>query len=1110
MDNGLLQKPFSRDAYLELISTLFPSQFKEDVNKVVLPSAVTVVETAQFLGKCELEDEPVYVFEVEHNASESARISISSDVFKIMREHDSIRALVAFKAKKSEQWRLSLMTIDYHLDEKGKVTSDISNPRRYSFLLGPGTKVHTPAKQLAKSVTGFEDLLARFSLEVVNKDFYNDVAIKFTELIGGTRVIKNKTREFPGLLVTPSGTTKEIQQEFAVRLIGRLVFCWFLKQSKSSAGIPLMPEELLSLNSSKSCKNYYENIIEPVFFETLNKDKKDRDNKYKSGAYEMVPYLNGGLFDAHDRDFYKQDKVVPDEWLSGLFEIFETYNFTIDENTISDIELSVDPEMLGRIFENLLAEINPETGKSARKSTGSFYTPREIVNYMVDESITESLANTTGIERSKIAALVSYDLSDDRDHPLSSQDRRKIVEHVGKLRILDPACGSAAFPIGILQKLTMILQRVDPDAKIWEELQLKSIPDASLRKAISSRMKREDYDWVRKLGLIRDVIYGVDIQPIATEVAKLRCYLTLIVEEKIDDSAPNRGVEPLPNLDFKFVSANSLIQLEEVSQLGVFQDNDTSERLRELRIAYFNATNKKEKQACRNDYQVVVEDGELYVDERIGQLKSFHPFETNRVAQFFDPEYMFGESKGFDIVIGNPPYIGEKGNKTLFDSIKKTPLGRKFYLGKMDLFYFFFHLGVDMLKEGGVLSYISTNYFVTATGAKKLIDDFQERTTILKFINFNELKVFESALGQHNMITLLQKGKFEKTASTVMTKRSGFPKNSADVLRSILGGEDPETAYYALAQDDLFDKGYIRLSNSEGSPVDAVLDKMLVNSDSLGDLCEINTGIQTGADKVSQRHIDKFGVSAQKGDGIFVFDRGGLKELGLSKGFIKPWFKNSDVQKYSTSLDHKYELALTNFMKDETQFPAYFTYLNKFKMVLQSRSQMEHCLDWFDLHQIRMKDKNKTGEIKKMVFDKEKIVAPQRSSTNTFGYNDIPWYASADVYFITPKSNELSLKTLLGLLNSKLYFAWLYNRGKRKGEMLELYQEPLTKIPIPNRNSQNVQLFDEIEKYVEIILAKLADNPDGDISTQQTKIDSLVYELFDLSADDIELVEAIS
>ncbi|HYT40944.1 MAG TPA: hypothetical protein VEP90_01240, partial [Methylomirabilota bacterium] len=403
-----------------------------------------------------------------------------------MRSSAIFRALAIFHSPNSDDWRLSLMTATPERTEKGKVALSYSNPKRLSFFLGPNAKVNTPTKFILKRerVINFDDLKSRFSLEVVNKEFYKEISELFTQLVGGS-VYKGKHKEdYVPLLKLPDILDKsQTSLEFAVRLIGRVIFCWFLREKKSNQSKSLMPHDLLSLEAVKNNPDYYHKVLEPIFFEVLNKPGKSRKDDFAKEPFSSIPYLNGGLFSPHDDDFFSYNEsrqttnhnmvVIPDEWIRRFFDVLETYNFTIDENTSFDEELSIDPEMLGRIFENLLAEINPETGESARKSTGSYYTPRVIVNYMVDESLLLYLKSQTQIDEEKLRAAISYDLHDDEENPLTTSERERIINALEKVKILDPACGSGAFPIGALQKIVFILQQTDPEGQLWFKKQIR-------------------------------------------------------------------------------------------------------------------------------------------------------------------------------------------------------------------------------------------------------------------------------------------------------------------------------------------------------------------------------------------------------------------------------------------------------------------------------------------------------------------------------------------------------------------------------------------------------------------------------------------------------------
>ena len=388
----ILSNPFSQSEFTDFINGFFPD-FKLDQRKVEVGSSG--FSEVLRLGESSLLMTSVLIVRSTKNVN--SRISLTNNSFKILKAHNIYRALIVYVNNDDSIWRLSLLTAVPTFDSTGKVVVRYSNPRRHSYVLGSDVGIATARKYLANMgpITDFENLQFRFSVEAVNKDFYKEIAEHFYELVGRyddkKEVIKKPILKLPG-----RKTKIEDLQNYSVRLLGRIIFLWFLKQKTSATGDPLLPSELLSKKNS-NFSNILHDRVEPIFFEVLNKQIPQRDSEFQQGLYGKVPYLNGGLFHAFDGeagDFYnvntkQSDIEIPDNWFIGLFRTLDTYNFTIDENLENDVDLSIDPEMLGRVFENLLAEINPETGQIARKSTGSYYTPRAIVNFMVDETLTE-------------------------------------------------------------------------------------------------------------------------------------------------------------------------------------------------------------------------------------------------------------------------------------------------------------------------------------------------------------------------------------------------------------------------------------------------------------------------------------------------------------------------------------------------------------------------------------------------------------------------------------------------------------------------------------------------------------------------------------------------
>ena len=751
MQRDELSKDFSLSIFKNLVTGLVDAELYSESKDIQHNS--NVIKSAQNIGHF-LDNRFNNVLVLTHSATVSARVKLATDTFRLMAENNIDKALVAYVSTKEEQvWRLSFISIS--LDEvKGRIKKTFSNPKRYSFILGPEAKTLTPYQYLIQKgqVSNIEELQKRFSLEVVNNEFYREIAKLYDELVG--------TEKTERLLKHPS--TGDESHEFAVRLIGRIIFCWFLREKKSNEGLPLIPDEVLSRDASTT-DNYYHNTLAPLFFEVLNKPIENRTARFANDGFSKIPYLNGGLFSNDDIDSYRFDKDlemsvpglvnVPDEWLRKLFDLLERFNFTVDENTSFDTDLSIDPEMLGRVFENLLARINPETGETVRKSTGSFYTPREIVDYMVDSSLVEYLREATNVSRNKLEALVSYNLLDDKGNELNKTESESVLLALSTLTVIDPACGSGAFPIGMLQKIVFVVSILDPEAKWWLAKQLQGATPELRRE-----FENKGVDYIRKLGVIRQTIYGVDIQPIATEISRLRCFLTLVVDEVIDDSQKNRGIRPLPNLEFKFVTANTLLPLPEQRfrsghiQQDIF-DNSQQTKIDKLRflIDEFFSASASEKSEIKAEYRYVQNQlwNDMHRSSAYGQqslaLTGWDPFEHTPSA-WFDQEWMFGIKEGFDIVIGNPPYMSAL--KSVKDNAENRNSYRLLYKelsGAFDLYAAFLLRGLQLMKTKGVYSWIIPNKLTVASYAQGTYKLLKEQG-LISIVSVSMAKVFDASV----------------------------------------------------------------------------------------------------------------------------------------------------------------------------------------------------------------------------------------------------------------------------------------------------------------------------------------------------------------------------
>jgi len=789
-----LQNPYDRILFAkEVLKPVFGSGFNllntmiEATEKPNL-SESKVIDQVKIYANIKLEDgTEITCYEIVLQPTvriERSKVIIQRYIRKLLTTGQG--ALVNFITPvDNNAWRLTLIAKDSVITDDS-IEEKYTNAKRYTYLVGPSENCRTVAERLEilsiEKNLDFDAVINAFSVEKLNKAFYKDITAQFYQLIGATigkgksTKIYTRTLQLPGI----NNENNRAYQEFAVRLIGRTVFCWFLKVKKSEAGIALLPEHLLSSESVKQNPNYYHNILERLFFQTLNTPVERRLGGLPKGC-EYIPFLNGGLFEAQIDDYYKFSEstnlsinydslIIPDEWFIDFFEKLEQYNFTIDENSVSDVEVSVDPEMLGSIFENLLAEIDPDSGETARKATGSFYTPREIVDYMATQSLVCYLNNETGITKGRVEAI--FKIESELDFSLTEEE--KILLALDKLKILDPACGSGAFPMGILQKIVLALQKIDYNAEWWINRQVSKNNNPIGKTRLLEKL-RKNPDYARKIGIIQNSLYGVDIQPIAAEISKLRCFLTLIVDEHINESKPNRGIEPLPNLEFKFVTADTLLKLpDETTQVPIYNAKrkknplELLTEIQQVRLDYLESFGDRKQNLKEKFHQLQKEifDQQGFFGEvennRAFKIANWHPF-SHEKTDWFDPEWMFG-IKSFDIVIGNPPY-GAKVNKEQISAFKQT-----YQLKTSETAILFIERGFTLTDKNGILTYIIPKSFSFASNYQATRQFLQPTLAILSDCGkaFEEVKL-------EACVTLINKKQTSSSyVSTKFTDKKSF------------------------------------------------------------------------------------------------------------------------------------------------------------------------------------------------------------------------------------------------------------------------------------------------------------------------------------------------
>lgn len=1001
-----LTKAYNRNDFTDfLYDDFLPEDFQLSEEPIYFDSKKLV--EGWKLGSSDELDLTVYEFRTNLSDNRDPRVTLTREVAKIMKEQDSnSNALVVFYSDASKQWRLSLITTDF-VREDGKIKRLYSNPRRFSFLLGTGCKKHTPESMLSKKVISFDDLKKRFDVEVVNKEFYSKIAGLFYRFIDEAKYPNADRKKF-----------------FAVKLIGRIIFCWFLKKKKSDSGKPLMPEELLSLESLKKHQNYFHSVLEPLFFEVLNTPVEKRTSAALLQIEDFaksIPFLNGGLFEPDDDDKYQGTASygvieIADSWFHDLFELLEMYNFTINENTPVDVELSIDPEMLGRIFENLLAEINPETGESARKATGSFYTPREIVEYMVNESLKAYLLQKVEIDEETVDKLLNWS---EEAPELSKSQSNEILEALDTMKVLDPACGSGAFPMGILQKTALVLEKIDPQSINWIVKIIEKIDNPMIKKMVEDQLQKEDWSYVHKLGIIQKSIYGVDIQPIAVEISKLRFFLSLIIDCKIDDKEENRGVKPLPNLETKFVCANTLIGLES-NEFDVFieQNPDVAQTKQELfltRRAYFGTQTKEEKEKIKAKdkelnqklFRLVSNIYASTTTAAIQKLVAWNPYKHNEVAPFFDPEWMFGVKNGFDAVIGNPPYVQLQNNGGELAKIYEKR-GYASFAKTGDIYCLFYELGSKLLKKGGNLCFITSNKWMRAGYGEKLRDFFAKNVNPKLLVDFAGVKVFDTATVDTNIL-LFENGKNEgKTQSCIATS---LTKDGLANLSDFVRQNSAECAFSS-------NESWVILS-----PIEQSIKKKI---ESVGvplknwDI-SINYGIKTGFN-------DAFIINGSKRNEILANCKTD-EERKRTEAIIRPILRGRDIKRYSYEYADLYLIAtFPSKHYDIEKYPAVKEYLLTFGMERLEQTGKEYKINGEKI-KARKKTNNKWFETQDSIsywedFDKPKIVWGEISDKSKFAFDfDGIFMPEATSFYM----NGEKIEFLFAALNSSLS-EWFFSK----------------------------------------------------------------------------------
>ena len=764
-----------------------------------------------------------------------------------------------------------------------------------------------------------------------------------------------------------AGGDSESRRKWMIRLITRLLFCWFVKEKGLISAKTFNPDYLRGVlrdGLAMGGDSYYKAILQNLFFATLNQEIDNRgfratpktgmspdmmahgrwryeslfvDPQAASELFAAAPFLNGGLFECLDKREHGRGKIAERidgfsdrkdnqlrlandlffgetrevdlrEFLDdgakkdvrGLIRILESYKFTLAENTPIERDVALDPELLGRVFENLLAAIDPDTGRTARKMSGSFYTRREIVEYMVDEALVVCLTERLGdaVAESNLRALFSRGES---TIPFSPTEIDKIISAIDNLKIIDPAVGSGAFPMAVLDKLVIALEKLDPDNEKWKNRQLeraRKIEDATARhnaeEDIESRFQNNELGYGRKLFLIENCIFGVDNQPIACQIAKLRFFISLVIEQKSDSQKPNHGVTPLPNMETRIVAADALLPLrkkeeaETLSGDGLARIREYEASLRGVRRRIFTAQSLRQKDALRVEDKAVREKiasvlvGENFPAAKANLVKDWDPHDQMAAAaDWFDPELMFGMADDFDIVIGNPPYvrqesIGQARKKRLLDIYRSGAENRS------DLYVYFYLRGLELLRAGGAQVFICSNSWLDVAYGAAL------QTHLLRYAHLRSVASSETTrefftADINTVVSVVQKKEIALGDKTdFVSYRAPLAESGTTNKRVIT-----RTRRQLKAQSGFIPHKwgglYLRAPQVFFNLLEQRRDKFV----KIGNVARVWRGITTGAND------------------FFVPDQGKIDELGIESEFLSPILNGPRQPRNLVVADHE-------------------------------------------------------------------------------------------------------------------------------------------------------------------------------------------------------------
>ena len=1017
----------------------------------------TGIKSVKFCAQTYVSGEPLQFFDItvsDKVMMDRNRVNVQKIIRSVMDQYSSAFMIFHYEDESKWEWRFSFCYKSENEDES-------TDRKRYTFLLGPGQSCRTAAenfmalydKQQKDEDIELDDLINAFNVEALSNEFFNgykEIYEDIIEYVTGKRMVKVANKWEEKVIHEPNeeimcGFARFLDPEKAVRdyvkkLMGRLVFLQFLQKKgwlgvkvneRWGEGSPTFIKDLFDETEDKD--NFIDNMLEALFND-LNTERTNDLVSSVIGDGIRVPYLNGGLF---ERDAADEARFpLPAVFMERLLFFFSCYNFTIDENDPNDAEVGVDPEMLGRIFENLLED---------NKDKGAFYTPKEIVTYMCRESLIAYLQTDIEDEETKEAIRQFVSTQEKYDKLPTDTDQR-----LKDVKICDPAIGSGAFPMGLLKELFLCRTALE-----------------SIEQSKAADIKKH---------IIQQNIYGVDIEKGAVDIARLRFWLSLIVDEETPQA--------LPNLDFKIMRGNSLLEqykgfdlstimhskkkVEGPVQMTFFEDNvDVLRRqVIGLRRAYFRETNKKKKKDLRQNMHEIVQ-------QQINALSydiDLSGIDIADNSEFFLWHTWFSdvfEDGGFDIVIGNPPYIQLQANEGFLADIYQGK-GFETYNRSGDIFSLFYEQGWNLLKNKGYLCYITSNKWMRNESGLETRRFFATKSNPKLLMDFAGMQLFENATVETNILIF---AKEENTNNTLAI-------SVVDNDKSCLSNLDGLVINNGVQMQFDTSEDWIILSPVEYA-IQKKINKIAVplkESD-----VEINFGIKTGYNAA-------FIIDSKTRETIIekCLDD---EERKKTKSLIVPVLRGRDIKRYFYNWEDLWLINVHNGLRDGlapvdvSLLPSLKEYLDIFWNHLSTRS--DKGVTPYNLRNCAYLRE----------FSKPKIIWGEISDRSKFCYDEKgEFFCEATTFFMTGEISTF----LLCYLNSKMSEYLFSKIATRTGMGTTRWKKyKIEKLPVPHVSKM---IEDKVDEFYRLYKQTL------DVEWLN-KIDTILYELYGLTEEEIKIVE---